>query len=751
MGKKNKGKKQVQDNSEQNQSEDISNVPAEHIVNDQEILENSAVLIQPNQHQQKIIEELLKDEDGENNNQGENLNEKKPEDETQNNKDTDSLSDVQIIQKNPNLIDVDDANQIQETNNQQIITPSSDSIQQQQLNHQQQNLNVASEINVASQPNQDQGLQQQQQQQQEARFVVDIYDQARAGNILPWAYAIDNQLIDPFQCDNEGLHLIHRACMYNQIDVVHSLIQKYKVPVDFTDKTHQQTPLIIASKYGHFKLMKYLVDKGANVSACDSDLFTPIQNTVMNRFKLQTIYLMSKGADLTALDQHNCNIAHRAAFNNDVPMLQLINQVARSLFDQKDKFNLAPVGRAITNDSHQAFQYLQKTSPVPVPNKFFNTMPNRCMGNMIKAEYQKQNVPFLSKQWLLTCYKSRPKDLCIFMYAILIGTLYYHFVLQTGILYHKSIQHYYFCNVIHGLTALLMTYIFIFVLKSECPSQNLKLGLHNGVKNINFRKYDLSKVDFQHLDRLFGYGGKDETGDEIEDDEEEEQHQQQQDNRLSSQKKCQPSKRTRLNFLDYVAILVENNKFSELKKLDDNNICYECLDIKENRQHHCDKFGFCVQNYSHFSQVFDKLIVKGTNSSKYYFIIFLQYVLLILFFIANYLYCSTKYSFQGWYIFTFAEIPFIYYNNSEWKYLAIYAFACILYYLASLYFIIETFGLIMNLTRFEIFYPNRCHYFYPSKNIQEIVLGRAYGPQSGGTKFFKYYENPYSNMCKKRQ
>lgn len=59
-----------------------------------------------------------------------------------------------------------------------------------------------------------------------------------------------------------------------------------------------------------------------------------------------------------------------------------------------------------------------------------------------------------------------------------------------------------------------MTYIFIFVLKSECPSNNLKLGLHNGAKNINFRKYDMSKINFKYLDKLFGYGVKD--GEEIE-------------------------------------------------------------------------------------------------------------------------------------------------------------------------------------------------------------------------------------------
>lgn len=48
--------------------------------------------------------------------------------------------------------------------------------------------------------------------------------------------------------------------------------------------------------------MKYLIDKGANVNAVDANNFTPLVNAVMNRYKLQAIYLMSKGADLNALD-----------------------------------------------------------------------------------------------------------------------------------------------------------------------------------------------------------------------------------------------------------------------------------------------------------------------------------------------------------------------------------------------------------------------------------------------------------------
>lgn len=56
-----------------------------------------------------------------------------------------------------------------------------------------------------------------------------------------------------------------------------------------------------------------------------------------------------------------------------------------------------------------------------------------------------------------------------------------------------------------------MTYLLVFVLKFECPSQNLKFGLHNGPMNIDFRKLDMSKVDFKYLDSLFGYEVKDDN------------------------------------------------------------------------------------------------------------------------------------------------------------------------------------------------------------------------------------------------
>lgn len=78
---------------------------------------------------------------------------------------------------------------------------------------------------------------------------------------------------------------------------------------------------MISSHYGNIRIMKYLIDKGADINACDVKKFTPLMNCVLNRFKFHSIYLISKGANLDSLDLDGCTLAHRAAFNNDVEML----------------------------------------------------------------------------------------------------------------------------------------------------------------------------------------------------------------------------------------------------------------------------------------------------------------------------------------------------------------------------------------------------------------------------------------------
>lgn len=169
------------------------------------------------------------------------------------------------------------------------------------------------------------------------------------------------------------------------------LIEKAVVPCDLREEKSQLTALMIASRFGNIKIMKYLIDKGADVNAKDIRHFTPVMYCVMNQLKFHTIYLIGQGASIDCLELDGFNLAHRAAFNNDVEMLQIFSRLDKTLFDMTDELNLAPIGRAISNDAHQAFTFIQRVRPIRIPSRSFASLDNKCMVKLIEEEYDKQN------------------------------------------------------------------------------------------------------------------------------------------------------------------------------------------------------------------------------------------------------------------------------------------------------------------------------------------------------------------------
>lgn len=54
---------------------------------------------------------------------------------------------------------------------------------------------------------------------------------------------------------------------------------------------------MIASLLGNLKMVKYLIDKGADVNAKDTNGFSSIMNAVFNRHKFIATYLLANNAD----------------------------------------------------------------------------------------------------------------------------------------------------------------------------------------------------------------------------------------------------------------------------------------------------------------------------------------------------------------------------------------------------------------------------------------------------------------------
>lgn len=56
-------------------------------------------------------------------------------------------------------------------------------------------------------------------------------------------------------------------------------------------------PLCVAADYGHFDVIKYLIEKGANVNAIDSHGITPLLSAIYEGHKDCVALLLQKGAD----------------------------------------------------------------------------------------------------------------------------------------------------------------------------------------------------------------------------------------------------------------------------------------------------------------------------------------------------------------------------------------------------------------------------------------------------------------------
>ena len=85
---------------------------------------------------------------------------------------------------------------------------------------------------------------------------------------------IDNGA-DVFDFDEEGVSIFDMAITYNNIEMVNYLIEK-GINVNSTNRKSGFTPLMAAVSYGRGKIVKILLDNGANKEASDSKGFKAV-------------------------------------------------------------------------------------------------------------------------------------------------------------------------------------------------------------------------------------------------------------------------------------------------------------------------------------------------------------------------------------------------------------------------------------------------------------------------------------------
>lgn len=85
-----------------------------------------------------------------------------------------------------------------------------------------------------------------------------------------------------------------------------------------------KTPLLWASLWGHYNVVEYLVERGANISAKDREGLTPLMSSVMNNHIKITRFLLNHGANALTRNYYNGTALSIAKGRGNVEMIQLL-------------------------------------------------------------------------------------------------------------------------------------------------------------------------------------------------------------------------------------------------------------------------------------------------------------------------------------------------------------------------------------------------------------------------------------------
>ena len=158
------------------------------------------------------------------------------------------------------------------------------------------------------------------------------------------------------QYDPDGHTPLSIAVKTNREDVVYSLVSAQASP-DIPDEDTGRTPLFYAVANRYRKIVKMLMDAGADVSIADHHDVTPLMMACINKEVKIVKHLIREGAKLDVRDRNGWSSLHYAAYGGsyDVCMLLLTNNVDYSAVDANKR---SATDIAKYKGNHAAFKLL---------------------------------------------------------------------------------------------------------------------------------------------------------------------------------------------------------------------------------------------------------------------------------------------------------------------------------------------------------------------------------------------------------
>ena len=123
----------------------------------------------------------------------------------------------------------------------------------------------------------------------------------------------------------ENETLLQVASFHGKLEIVKHLVEECQLNIDEKGGPDHFSPLHSAAQNGHYKVVRYLIDKKANVNAGNLNEYSPIHIAAMKNFENIARLLIDHGADVNGGDGWaNLSPLHEAVLNNHEDMVDFL-------------------------------------------------------------------------------------------------------------------------------------------------------------------------------------------------------------------------------------------------------------------------------------------------------------------------------------------------------------------------------------------------------------------------------------------
>lgn len=189
--------------------------------------------------------------------------------------------------------------------------------------------------------------------------------------------------------DKNDRYILHWAAVQGRDRVVELLLKYDNPPINELDGATKASPLILATLKGSLKIVKMLVENGADINQRNAQGHSSIQYACSKGWEDVAEYLLKKGVDINVVDSYGDSSLHRIASLGRIEILEMLLKYKPNVNCQNSQGN-TPLHIACEDDEATiALALVQHGADAEIKNKDNKTAVDLCKPGLRRSILEK--------------------------------------------------------------------------------------------------------------------------------------------------------------------------------------------------------------------------------------------------------------------------------------------------------------------------------------------------------------------------